>query len=248
MHRDSTLLLSPSMASFLNVELRLSWNGRQAAITKRTKRFSNTYSHAIPAIAFSAFQTQISLFLVSIFGGTANIAEVAALGRLGQIFAMLMTFNVMVIEPYMARCDTSRLLLTYLGLIVASSFICAPVVIFAFHFPAPFLWLLGGKYMSLRSEVGWVVMSACIMHLAGLIWIMNRSRKWVFWSGTAVEIGLLLTVQVAFLYVVGVRTTHQAVMFSLISSLCYIVVHIYVGLLGFFKSDESAESTPLTTN
>ncbi|MFC5863971.1 lipopolysaccharide biosynthesis protein [Acidicapsa dinghuensis] len=200
---------------------------------------------AIPAIAFSAFQAQISLFLVSIFGGTTNIAEVAALGRLGQIFTMLMTFNIMVIEPYMARREKAQVLPAYLGFIAATVVICIPLVLIAFRFPMPFLWLLGNKYMSLTGEIGWVVMSACISHLAGLIWIMNRSRKWVFWSGTAVEIGLLLAAQISFLFIVGVRTTHEAVMFNLISSFCYIVAHGYVGLLGFFKSDINVETTQL---
>ena len=41
---------------------------------------------AIPTFIFAAFQSQIALFLINAFGQTVNVAEVAALGRLGQLF------------------------------------------------------------------------------------------------------------------------------------------------------------------
>jgi O-antigen/teichoic acid export membrane protein len=190
---------------------------------------------AMPAIIFSAFQAQISLFLISIFGNTANIAQVAALGKLGQLFSVLMTFNVVVIEPYIARLDRARLLLTYLGFVLLGAFCCIAVTLLAFAFPRLLLWLLGRNYENLQGLVGWVVLAACINYLAGLMWIMNRARKWLFWSGTAVEIALLLGVQVAFIVLVGVRTTRQAVFFTFASSFCYLATHAYVAVVGFCK-------------
>jgi O-antigen/teichoic acid export membrane protein len=190
---------------------------------------------ATPAVVFAAFQSQIALFLISLFGQTANIAEVAALGKLGQLFAVLMTFNVVVIEPYVARLSRERLLSTYLGFTLITSVVCIPVVLAAFAFPKPFLWLLGGNYAGLSQSVGWVVFAACGNHVAGMMWIMNRARKWVFWSGTILEIVLLLLVQTAFIALVGVQTTRHAVLFCVASSFCYIVAHGYVGIYGFYK-------------
>jgi O-antigen/teichoic acid export membrane protein len=194
---------------------------------------------AMPAILFAAFQSQIALFLISVFGATTNIAQVAALGRLGQLFGLLMTFNIMVIEPYIARRSREKLLPSYLGFLGLTAVLCVPVVLLAFYVPSLFLWLLGGNYKGLGNSVGWVVLAACINHLSGLMWIMNRSRKWVFWSGTAVEIVLLLAVQVSFLAFVGVRTTRQAVYFTFVSSFCYVIAHGYVGIYGFLKGQES---------
>jgi O-antigen/teichoic acid export membrane protein len=190
---------------------------------------------ATPAIIFSAFQAQISLFLISIFGQTTNIAEVAALGKLGQLFAVMMTFNVVVIEPYIARLSRERLLSHYLSFLAVTALLCVPVVLVAFEFPAPFLWVLGSNYKSLGGSIGWVVLAACISHLAGLMWIMNRARKWLFWSGTILEIALLLTVQIAFIALIGVHTTQQAVFFTFASSFCYIAAHGWVGIIGFLR-------------
>jgi O-antigen/teichoic acid export membrane protein len=198
---------------------------------------------ATPAIIFAAFQSQISLFLISLFGRTANIAEVAALARIAQLFTVFMTFNVVIIEPYVARLSRQRLLSTYLGFTVANTLLCIPVVLLAFAFPASFLWVLGKNYASLVNSVGWVVLAGCINQIAGLMWVMNRSRKWLFWSGTILEIALLLIVQVAYIVIVGVRTTQQAVMFSVASSFCYIVAHGYVGIYGFLKGTRNASNS-----
>jgi hypothetical protein len=43
-------------------------------------------SPIIPGIIFTAVQGQISVLLITLFGQTKSIAEVAALGRLGQLF------------------------------------------------------------------------------------------------------------------------------------------------------------------
>lgn len=191
---------------------------------------------ATPAVIFAAFQSQISLFLISIFGHTTNIAEVAALGRLGQLFSVLMTFNMMVVEPYIARLNRGRLLQNYLGIFALAAALCVPVVLFAFAMPTPFLWLLGPKYKDLGGLVGWVVLASCINYLSGLIWIMNRARKWLFWSGSILEIVLLLAVQVAFVMLVGVHTTRDAVLLSFAASFCYVVAHGYVAFYGFAKT------------
>jgi O-antigen/teichoic acid export membrane protein len=195
---------------------------------------------ASPAIILGAFHGQVALFLIGIFGNTVSIAEVAALGRLGLLFNVLMTFNIVIVEPHIARLHRGKLLQTYLRLIAIALVCCAALVAFSFAVPSVFLWLLGPKYGELRSLIGWVVLTACINYIAGLLWIMNRSRKWVFWSGTIAEISLLVVVQVGFLLIFGVRNTRSAVMFNFASSFCYVIAHLYVAIYGFLKGERSS--------
>ena len=102
-------------------------------------------------------------------------------------------------------------------------------------FPEIFLWILGAKYEQLRGLIGWVVLTACINYVAGLIWIMNRSRKWLFWRGSIAEISLLAVVQIGYLVIFGVRSTKSAVLFNFASSFCYVIAHSYVAIHGFTK-------------
>jgi O-antigen/teichoic acid export membrane protein len=199
---------------------------------------------AAPAMIFSAFQPQVTLFLISIFGkGSVYIAQVAVLSKIVQLFAVLMSFNIIVVEPYMARVSRKRLLPTYLSLILLAVVACTPVVWVSFVWPQVFLWLLGPKYSELGGLMGWVILSSCINFIAGLMWIMNRSRKWVYWSGTILEIGLLVATQTAFVAILGIRNTRQGVFLSLTASICYVVAHLYGAVYGFLKGPRVLKSS-----
>ncbi len=190
---------------------------------------------ATPAILFQAFQSQLTLFLVSIFGSTLYIAEITALSRLGALFTLLMTFNAIVIEPFIARVNRKQLLKYYVSFILIALAVCSPLVIVAFRWPGAYLLILGTKYEGVRTSMGWYVLSAYLNFVSGLMWIMNRARKWVFWSGSILEIVLLLFVQTVFLIVIGVRTTQQAVFLTVVCSGCYLIAHGYVAIRGFRK-------------
>ncbi|MBB5340248.1 lipopolysaccharide biosynthesis protein [Tunturiibacter gelidoferens] len=188
---------------------------------------------AIPALVFAAFQLQSSVFLIGIFGQSVSIAQISALGRLSQIFSILTIFNTVVVEPAMARLPADRVLSRYITLILIALLACTPIVVLAFAAPGPVLWLLGSKYEGLRDVVGWAMLTGSINYLSILIWIMNRARKWVFWSGTILEITLTLSGQILFIVIHGVRTTHDAVFFSLLSAFGPLLTHIYVMAYGF---------------
>lgn len=215
----------------------LKWPDRDDPTTDReTLRY---ILPAAPAIIFSAFQSQITLFLISIFGGTVLIANVAALSRIAQLFSVLMTFYIVIIEPYIARLNRQRLLPTFAGLVLLATLVFVPIVWIAFTWPKVFLWMLGPKYEGLYGLVGWVILSACMNSVAGLMWIMNRARKWVFWSGAVLEVALVLVVQFAFVIFIGVHSTREAVLLSFASSFCYLVAHSYVSVFGFLKDRRS---------
>jgi O-antigen/teichoic acid export membrane protein len=196
---------------------------------------------ATPAIILGAFHGQIALFLISIFGSTASMAQVAALTRMGQLFAVLMTFNIVIVEPYVARLPVTRLFSTYIRFLAGAALGSACLVSFSFLCPGVFLWLLGPNYQNLRDTIGWVILTACINYIAGLLWIMNRSRKWVFWRGTVVEIALVFIIQIGFLILIGVRTTRSAVFFNFASSFCYLFTHGYVALYGYSRKEKLSE-------
>lgn len=192
---------------------------------------------AVPTFIFAAFQSQIALFLVNAFGQTANVAEVSALNKLAQLFAVFMIFNSIIIEPRIARLSREKLLRTYLLMILLSSAAGALIVAFSFVYPEPFVWLIGPRYRHLSSDIGWVVLTGCFSYAANLIWIMNRARRWIFWRGTVLEVVAMLTVDVCFIAFAGVRDTRHAVLFTLASSISALCTHSYIGYFGFMNGE-----------
>lgn len=215
----------------------IDWSHKDTSSTER--EIIHYILPATPALIFGALQSQLSLFLISIFGQTSSIAEVAALGRIAQLFTMLQVFNIVIVEPYIARLSRDRLPAVYIKLTALATACCTPAVALAFAFPGAILWILGPQYEGLRSEMGWLVLASCINYIAVLAWIMNRARKWVFWSGTIVEIALVVAAQTAFIALVGVRTTEAAVMLMLVTSLCLVISHAYNAIYGFLKGPRS---------
>ncbi len=191
----------------------------------------------IPATVFSAYQGQSSIFLISIFGQTAGIAQVSALGRLGALFGVLAVFNAVVLEPMMAKLSDDQVLGRYALIVGLGTLLCAPVVVLSFVAPGPVLWLLGSKYQELHSIVGWAMLAGSINYFSLQMWILNRSRKWVYWSGTIVEIALTISLQVAYLFLHGLHTTRDAIFFGLATALGPLVAHLYVMVRGMFFGD-----------
>lgn len=190
-------------------------------------------SPLIPGIIFTAFQGQISLLLITLFGHTKSIAEVAALGRLGQLFFLLAAFNGVIVEPYIAKVSRQDLFKRYFQILIGAITISIVLCVIGFRFPEPLLLILGSKYQNLRLETGWIVAGACINYVNGVMWTMHSARKWIYWWGTGLYIGLLLITQLICISFMELNTTINVIYFSLITTAAVTLVHIANGVYGF---------------
>lgn len=134
----------------------------------------------IPVMIFNSVQGQIVIFLISIFGSGAALAETGALTRLNLMFSVAPYFLGWIVQPYFSRIE-SRLVprrfwqITVVGLAVLTS---APLV--GYLFPTPFLWLLGPHYAHLRLEVGLFLLAGAMGAGVGLVSTLMIARRWIF--------------------------------------------------------------------
>ncbi|HEY9901386.1 MAG TPA: hypothetical protein V6D43_02980 [Candidatus Sericytochromatia bacterium] len=199
-------------------------------------------SPLIPGIIFTAFQGQISLLLITLFGQTQSIAEVAALGRLGQLFFILSAFNGVIVEPYIAKVPRQDLARRYFQILGGASVISIALCGIAFLFPDPLVWILGSKYQNLRVETGWIVAGACVNYVNGVMWTIHSARKWIYWWGTGLYIGLLLATQLICVSFMTLNTTLNVIYFSLITTVAVTLVHIANGVYGFIYGPRLTET------
>lgn len=188
---------------------------------------------SLPASLFSAFQPQLALLLVSIFGQSTQIAEIGALSRIAQMFLILNTANALLVEPYVARLPPDRLASAYVRILSLAFALEATLVASSFVYPAPLLLLLGPHYADLGAMVPWVVLAASLSTFANLLWVMNRGRRWIFWRGSILEVACLTIFQVGYVWLVGVRSLETAVLFMLCGGAANLVAHAYITLYGF---------------
>lgn len=192
----------------------------------------------MPSTIFFALQGQISILLITWFGKENSIAEVGALGRIGQLFVMLAAFNSVIIAPAIARIPRSLLLRRYCQVLAGAVLVSGIMVGLAVAFPAAFLWLLGHKYEHLRGELGWMMASSCIGYLTGVMWTMHSTRKWIFAWGVWSYIGSVVLTQVAAFVFMDLSTTRNVILFSLFSSLATLLVQVGWGVVGFLRKEK----------
>jgi O-antigen/teichoic acid export membrane protein len=133
-----------------------------------------------PHSLYYCFQTQITVWLISVFGNSDSVANVGALGRLAAVLALLSSVMMEVVLPAFARIRSpNQLRRRYFhilwGYLTLSSVLVGVVAVF----PSQILSILGRQYSDLRSDG--ILMAACavVSTIAGLLWAINASRAWI---------------------------------------------------------------------
>jgi O-antigen/teichoic acid export membrane protein len=193
-----------------------------------------------PGMIFYAFQGQIQVFLISVFGQTQSVAEVTALGRLGQLFLFLGAFNTNILAPYIARISVTQLAVRYFQAIVLAVTLGLVLSAAAFFFPAPFLWLLGAKYSGLQHELFLSIVTASLSFVSGTLYSLNNARRWVYhWTSAANIIGLI-ALQSVLVAIMDLRTTEAVMRFSVAAALLPLLVFAATALYGYRQTRAAA--------
>jgi O-antigen/teichoic acid export membrane protein len=95
----------------------------KALINIEDRKFISAKVKALaPNAIFFCIQGQLSIWLISLFGTTENIAEIGALGRLGILFTIINPIMNTIVSPSFARCQSKGILRRrYFKLLVYSS-------------------------------------------------------------------------------------------------------------------------------
>lgn len=187
----------------------------------------------LPGTIFYALQGQITILVISWFGEGQNIAEVGALGRIGQLFVMLGAFNSVIVAPLIARTPRGSLAVRYGQVIGGALVVSSALLTMSVIAPDWLLMLLGNKYRHLQTELVWVMGTACIYYLTGVMWTMHSAKKWVFVWTAWIQIAAVLTTQICGATFVDLSTTQNVLAFSFYSALASFAVHIIWGGYGF---------------
>jgi O-antigen/teichoic acid export membrane protein len=167
----------------------------------------------MPNIIFYCFYSQLTIFIISLFGNAARIAEVGALTRLGALFGILTSVISTIVLPRFARAqyrhDLARKYAQVVGAFIAGAgalFVCAIML------PHQLVWLLGGKYGGSENLVRWIVLSTLIHSFAGLLWSMNSARGWM--KGVWITIPVTILFQLLAAQFLDLSTALGAILFG----------------------------------
>lgn len=191
----------------------------------------------MPVVVYYMLQGQISIFLLSLYGLTTSIAEVGALGRLGQIIGLLMMLNAFVIQPYFARIEQKNLYASRARLVLAMLFaFCLLSMICVYWVPEWWLFVLGKKYAGLERELPLAVLGPLLTLVGGTLYTMVISRNITRGQSWYIIVGLAS--QMVFIGMFGVQTTFDALILNMLPAAGLILIQSVL-LLSVLKNWET---------
>jgi len=173
--------------------------------------------HQAPNSIYYCLQSQLMIWLISIFGSTSAVAEVGALGRLAMIFTVLGSVMMNVVEPRFARVQEPAMLWRRYWQILGGVAAVSGVLLLATAlFPEALLWILGPKYAHLEAELFLMILGTVLAWLLGTMYSLNVVKGWIVspWLlipiGVATEVLLILILdlsQVRNVLLMGIYST-----------------------------------------
>jgi O-antigen/teichoic acid export membrane protein len=189
----------------------------------------------LPGTVYQALQGQISLFLIALFGHVGQIAEVAAAGRIGQLFLLLNSSNSVLVGPFFSKTPRSLFRRRYVYAMAACAAVAVAVAASARLFPGPYLLLLGAQYSNLTPQVQLVIYAAAIGYFVGAMWSVAVARKWVFWWSGSLQVIVLTLVQLVCVVFLPLNTSEGVLKMNIWTAFGALSVQILHVVQGFPK-------------
>lgn len=157
------------------------------------KNILKTVKKIMPGSIYYCISGQVTIWLISIFGSTAAIAQVGALSRLGMVFNLLSVIFATLFVPRFARLPNNRRLLLnrYLRTQFALLALSALLILFVALYPSQILWILGQKYKSLRPVLVIAMSSSIGGFILGSLFSISTSRGWIIHPALPIIVGIL---------------------------------------------------------
>lgn len=169
-----------------------------------------------PNAIFYCLQGQLTVWLISIFGNTQNVAEIGALGRLGVIFSVITALMSAVVLPGFARMQSLRQLQRRYFQIVGGFFIFGLMLVaLAALFPDQVLWILGSKYAHLKNELLLMMVLSAVSALVAAMWSLNSTRAWI--NRSWLNIPCVILAQIVLLSILNISTLEGVLWFGILS-------------------------------
>jgi O-antigen/teichoic acid export membrane protein len=196
--------------------------------------------HQAPNGIFYCLQGQLTVWLISVFGNTQNIAEIGALSRLGMIFAVISAVMTSIVLPGFARLHSPVLLRKrYLQIIGVFLLLGSGLIIIAAVFPDLLLWALGSKYAHLRNELLMMMIMSAANALIAAMWSLNATKAWIQYSWLNIP-GVILA-QTLLLVLVDISTVQGVLIFGILSLFPTFVLNLILSYRGFAAANHAEQ-------
>lgn len=191
----------------------------------------------LPSILFNAVNGQVQILLISLFGKTAGIAEVSALGKLSQFFLFFNSFNSLVVSPFIAKTEKKSLARNYFTVFVGALLLGTFILSFTYMFPGFLKSFLGTKYTYLSNDyIFLLVLSSTVSYWSLTLWTMSSALKWVYWWASISYVAVVVVIEVLSILLLDIATTVGVLRMGLFVNIGVLLLQLCITLVGFKKN------------
>lgn len=181
----------------------------------------------LPESIYFILSSQITIWLISIFGNTTNVAQIGVLGRFAVVFTMLGYIINSLFTPRFARSEVKKKRLIHIfiqlqGILFSLSFI----TIAGFYiFDNQLLWILGDAYKGLKTELLLIAISGGIGFISSSTNILLASRSIIV--PPAIYITIAIITQIITAIFLPLHQVSGVIQFSIFTVLVLYLVRIF---------------------
>jgi hypothetical protein len=157
-----------------------------------------------PNSVYYVVNAQIVLWLTAWFGQADTVAQAGALGRLAALFTVIASVTSSLLLPHFARAGSNADVGAGLARVHGFyALLLMALLALALGAPGLMLWVLGGHYADLSSELAWLVLGTTLASWGGTVYSVACTRGWVMPLTLSATTGLASTALAAALVDVG---------------------------------------------
>lgn len=216
---------------------------------KATKRSSSKVRREIlkmvkrlmPESVYLCISGQITVWLISIFGSTAAVAQVGALGRIAMLLSFFGVMFGALISPRFSRLVKNKELIfkrfvqIQVGLFLLGFLVVGGTYVFA----SEMLWVLGEAYTNLEFEIILLMIGNFIGLFAVSNFYLCTSRGWVINPLISIPVSVVAIIIGAILF--DVSSLKGIFVFNIFINVVMMIMHVSYGFLKIHKIDKSPD-------
>ncbi len=144
------------------------------------KDILKVFKRVLPGAIYFCLSGQVTIWLISFFGETKDVASLGAIGRLTIVLSIFNPLMATLIVPRFARlADTEKLKLYFWRIYFSVAAVIFFMVFGIWLFSDYILMILGEKYAGLSAEMTLSILAAGISMLGGGSYSLASSRGWL---------------------------------------------------------------------
>lgn len=198
---------------------------------KVRRNILKTVKRMMPGLIYVCISGQITIWLISVFGNTTNLAQLGALGRIAVVLTFFSGLISTLVVPRYARLIAEKaVMFNYYIQIIAAVSILVVFIIGIFHvFADEILYVIGENYAGLQPELLLAMSGSGLSLIASIAFFLNISRDWIINPVISVSISIASLVIGVFLF--DVTTLQGVLIYNIFLAAVQLTLNGFYGIL-----------------